>query len=121
MKNVQTSRNRKKFGLLASTRAAQAAVMSLSPGESSSDDIANEHPKSEQWLLVLAGRGTATVIGRAARRHDALRPGSLLVIQRFERHQIRNPYRTTLRTVNFYVPPAYDRAGHPLSPRRLQS
>ena len=43
-----------------------------------------------------------------------LKAGSLLVVERGERHEIRNTGRTRLKTVNFYYPPAYDREEEPL-------
>jgi mannose-6-phosphate isomerase-like protein (cupin superfamily) len=36
-----------------------------------------------------------------------LQPNSLLVIERGERHQIKNTGRRQLATLNIYVPPAY--------------
>jgi mannose-6-phosphate isomerase-like protein (cupin superfamily) len=59
---------------------------------------------------VLAGNGRATVNGRRYR----LRPGSLLLIERKDRHEVRNTGRGLLRTLNFYVPPAYTKAGNEL-------
>jgi len=47
------------------------------------------------------------------RRH-ALRAGSLLLIEKKERHEIRNTGSTLLRTLNFYSPPAYRKDGNPL-------
>jgi mannose-6-phosphate isomerase-like protein (cupin superfamily) len=59
---------------------------------------------------VLAGTGEAKVNGR---RHK-LRAGSLLLIEKKEQHQIPNTGRALLRTLNFYVPPAYHRGGDEL-------
>ena len=96
------------FEPLVSTRAGQAAIMDLRPGQASDEEVSNEHPQSEQWLLVMAGTGAATVVPRRANRRSVpLRPGTLLVIERGERHQIRNTGRKVLRTINFYLPPAY--------------
>ena len=96
------------FVPLLATAAAQAAVMELKPGEVSDESVANEHPKSEQWVLILAGQGRAVVVPRGgSRRTVRLGPGALLVIERGEPHQIVNTGRKTLRTINFYVPPAY--------------
>jgi oxalate decarboxylase/phosphoglucose isomerase-like protein (cupin superfamily) len=38
----------------------------------------------------------------------------LLLIERGDRHEIRNTGRGLLRTLNWYVPPAYDRRGNEL-------
>ena len=46
---------------------------------------------------------------------DAEGGAVLLVIERKEKHQIRNSGRGLLRTLNFYVPPAYRRDGNPRS------
>jgi oxalate decarboxylase/phosphoglucose isomerase-like protein (cupin superfamily) len=49
---------------------------------------AHRHRGADQWLFVLSGQGEA--------------------------HQVRNTGRTLLRTLNFYVPPAYRQDGDPL-------
>lgn len=77
--------------------------MTLRPGETSSEDSANEHPWAEQWLYVVSGTGTARVSGRTVR----LREGSLLWIGKREPHVIKNTGRSDLVTVNVYIPPAY--------------
>jgi mannose-6-phosphate isomerase-like protein (cupin superfamily) len=61
-------------------------------------------------MFVEAGRGVAIVNGR---RHS-LRSGSLILIERGQRHEIRNTGRAPLRTLNIYVPPAYTKAGDEL-------
>ena len=43
-----------------------------------------------------------------------LRAGVLLLIEKGDEHEILNTGRTPLRTLNIYVPPAYDRRGEPL-------
>jgi mannose-6-phosphate isomerase-like protein (cupin superfamily) len=93
--------------MLATTNA-QAAMMTLAPGESTDDQPSNEHPRCEQWLFVLSGRGTAVVKApKGRRRRLALLAGTLLVIERNELHQITNSGTTPLQTINLYVPPAY--------------
>jgi mannose-6-phosphate isomerase-like protein (cupin superfamily) len=52
----------------------------------------------------------ATLEGRRRR----LRAGTLLLIERGTRHEIRNDGKTPLRTLNVYVPPAYGEDGEPL-------
>jgi mannose-6-phosphate isomerase-like protein (cupin superfamily) len=61
-------------------------------------------------LFVVAGRGIATINGR---RH-ALRAGTLVLIERGDRHEVCNTGPTPLRTLNIYVPPGYRRDGEPL-------
>ena len=89
-------------------RASQAAEMVLAPGDKEGG-ADNRHRGADQWLFVLSGSGEA-IIGR--KRHR-LRANSLLLIERKERHQISNTGRGLLRTLNFYVPPAYRKDGNP--------
>jgi oxalate decarboxylase/phosphoglucose isomerase-like protein (cupin superfamily) len=42
--------------------------------------------------------------------------GSLILIQRGDRHEIVNTGRSPLKTLNFYVPPAYKFDGNELPP-----
>ena len=84
----------------------QAAQMVIRPGDREGGPD-NRHRGADQWLFVAAGEGVAIVEG--ARRR--LRPGSLLLIERGERHEIRATGRTPLKTVNFYSPPAYTAGG----------
>jgi mannose-6-phosphate isomerase-like protein (cupin superfamily) len=83
--------------------------MVLAPGDSEGGSD-NRHRGADQWLYVLSGRGEALVSGK---RH-ALSAGDLLLIEKKQRHQIRNTGRALLRTLNFYVPPAYRKDGNPL-------
>src|SRR5689334_7493707 len=109
MKLIRTTGHRESFRILAETRALQAAVMTLPPGESTGDPD-NEHPDSEQWLLVLKGTGRAKV----GRRSVPIQKGSLLVVEKGETHQVKNTGRkNALVTLNFYAPPAYKRGGNP--------
>ena len=83
--------------------------MVLAPGdaEGSAD---NRHRGADQWLYVVSGSGEAIVGGRRRK----LAPGTLMLIERRERHEVRNTGRGLLRTLNVYVPPAYRRDGEPL-------
>ena len=89
---------------------SQAAEMVLAPGKSEGDSR-NRHKGADQWLFVLSGSGVATV----NKRRYALRAGALLLIEHGDEHEIRNTGRTALKTLNFYVPPAYDREGDELA------
>lgn len=94
-------------------------MMTLQPGATSDTEVSNEHPKCEQWLYVIAGTGTAIIVPRRGMRTSVkLKQGTLLVIERGERHQIKNTGRAPLRTLNLYVPPAYDTGGEVLPSAR---
>jgi len=80
--------------------------MVIAPGKSEGGPD-NSHHGSDQWLYVVSGTGEAIVNGK---RHE-LRTGSLLLIERGEKHEIKNTGRTKLKTINFYVPPAFTKDG----------
>jgi hypothetical protein len=42
----------------------------------------------------------------------------LVLIERGDRHEIRNTGPTVLRTLNIYLPPAYTKAGNERPPAR---
>lgn len=112
MRHCKTAGIRRQFKTVVATAQAQGAMMTLTSGGASDDEPSNEHPRAEQWLYVISGSGIAK-IGRSRRRLRSVRlaEGSLLVIERGELHQIRQTGRRPLRTLNFYVPPAYDADG----------
>lgn len=87
--------------VLGGTERSQAAVMEIAPGQSEGGPK-NRHD-GDQWMVVLAGIGTAMVDGRSL----DLSPGTLLLIRAGETHEIRNTGDTPLRTVNIYSPPVY--------------
>lgn len=97
------------FKVVLGNRRTQAATMTIAPGDCEGGPD-NRHRGADQWLFVESGSGTATVEGRRV----ALRPGTLLLIERGNRHEIRNTGRGPLRTLNVYVPPAYTRSGDEL-------
>lgn len=101
------------FHVLIGDGRSQAATMVIQPGgnEGSAD---NKHRGADQWLLVAVGSGEAVVNGH---RYD-LKPGSLVLIERGDTHEIRNTGSEPLKTLNFYVPPAYDSGGNELPPGR---
>jgi mannose-6-phosphate isomerase-like protein (cupin superfamily) len=89
----------------------QAAEMTIEPGDKEGGPD-NRHHGADQWLYVVAGSGVATVEGAKT----PLKAGTLIVIERGERHEIRNVGRRPLRTLNFYSPPAYGENGKRLPP-----
>ena len=97
------------FKVVLGNRRAQAASMTIAPGDSEGGPD-NRHRGADQWLFVESGVGAAVVEGR----RYALRAGTLILIERGTRHEIRNTGRRPLRTLNLYVPPAYTKSGDEL-------
>jgi mannose-6-phosphate isomerase-like protein (cupin superfamily) len=109
----KTLRFGKGFRVAFEVRKAQAAEMVIAPGDSEGGPD-NRHRGADQWLFVLSGSGVARVEGRRV----PLKAGTLLVIEKGERHEVRNTGRTLLKTLNFYYPPAFDAEGEPKGPGR---
>jgi mannose-6-phosphate isomerase-like protein (cupin superfamily) len=109
----KTLRFGKGFRVAFDVRRAQAAEMVIAPGDSEGGPD-NRHRGADQWLFVVSGTGMATVEGRRV----PLKAGTLLVIEKRERHEVRNTGRTLLKTLNFYYPPAFDSDGDPIGPGR---
>ena len=80
------------FRVAITNRHAQAAEMVIAPGESEGDGD-NRHRGADQWLYVISGSGTAMVNGRRI----PLRAGTLLLIERRDRHEVKNTGRGWLR------------------------
>jgi mannose-6-phosphate isomerase-like protein (cupin superfamily) len=105
----KTLRFGKGFRVAVSNRRTQAAEMVIEPGGSEGGPT-NRHRGADQWLFVISGMGVARINGRRQR----LQSGALLLIERGERHEIKNTGRQPLKTLNFYTPPAYTRSGDEL-------
>jgi len=84
----------------------EAAEMVVPPGDAEGGPD-NAHKGADQWMLVLDGEGLAIVEGR----RRPLKAGSLLLIEKGERHEIRNVGRRELKTFLIYTPPAYRKSG----------
>lgn len=97
------------FKVVLGDKYSQAAQMTLEPGETEGGPD-NRHRGADQWLYVVSGSGAAIV----NKRQTELREGTLVHIQRGDVHEIRNTGRSPLRTLNFYVPPAYTTDGDEL-------
>ena len=76
--------------------------MRLAPGETEGGPD-NRHKGADQWLYVASGTGVAVVNGDRVE----LREGALVLIQRGDRHEVRNTGEGPLKTLNVYLPPAY--------------
>jgi mannose-6-phosphate isomerase-like protein (cupin superfamily) len=103
----------KGFHVVLGNRRVQAAQMVVAPGDSEGGPT-NRHRGTDQWLFVIAGRGVAIVSGKP----HPLRRHSLLLIEHGEQHEIRNTGRSALKTLNFYSPPGYTKAGGELPPAK---
>jgi len=99
----------KGFRVVLGNRRSQAAEMVLPPGDAEGN-AHNRHRGADQWLFVESGSGVA----RVNRRRYKLSAGTLLLIEHGDEHEIRNTGRGLLKTLNFYVPPAYRRDGSEL-------
>ena len=89
---------------------SQGAVMVLTPGGSEGGPD-NKHRGADQWLIVTEGTGAAIINGRKL----PLKAGTIVLIEAGDRHEIRNTGRGLLKTVNIYLPPAYDSDGEELA------
>ena len=87
----------------------QAAQMVIEPGGKEGGP-GNRHRGADQWLFVVEGRGVAKV----KKKRYPLRPGSLLLIEHGEEHEIENTGKAALKTLNFYSPPDYTKSGNEL-------
>jgi mannose-6-phosphate isomerase-like protein (cupin superfamily) len=103
----------KGFRVVFGNARAQAAEMVISPGEAEGSPE-NRHQGADQWLYVVAGTGLALVNGQ----RYTLRPGTLLLIEHHDTHEVKNTGRELLRTLNVYVPPAYTESGDERPPAK---
>jgi mannose-6-phosphate isomerase-like protein (cupin superfamily) len=97
------------FRVVQGDKHSQAGQMTLSPGETEGGPE-NRHRGADQWLYVVSGSGVAVVEGERIE----LREGTLVLIQRGDRHEVRNTGDTPLKTLSLYVPPAYTEDGEEL-------
>jgi mannose-6-phosphate isomerase-like protein (cupin superfamily) len=96
----------KGFRVSIGNRRSQVAEMVIAPGGTEGGPD-NRHRGADQWLFVVAGTGAAVINGK----RYPLRPGSLVLIERGDRHEIRNLGRAALKTLSVYVPPAFTAGG----------
>lgn len=90
------------FHLLGGSDRSQAATMILSPGQSTGGP-SNRHARADQWLYVVSGTGQAVIENQTI----DLVPGSLILIESTEAHEISAHGEDPLVTVNIYAPPVY--------------
>ncbi len=101
MKHV-SQRGASGFRVVAGTDRSQAATMVLQAGESTGGPD-NRHTAADQWIFVVSGDGRAVVEGETV----PLAPGSLLLIEAGEGHEITSGDHEALDMVTFYAPPEY--------------
>jgi mannose-6-phosphate isomerase-like protein (cupin superfamily) len=97
------------FRVVLGDEHSQAARMPLGPGETEGGP-GNRHRGADQWLSVVSGTGVVVVNDERVE----LREGTLVLIQRGDRHEIRNTGAGPLKTLNVYLPPAYTDDGDEL-------
>lgn len=110
--NVKYSKG---FHILTGDGRSQAASMVIEPGDCEGGKD-NFHKGADQWLYVESGSGKAIVNGHAY----PLQQGSLILISHGETHEIRNTSNVPMKTLNFYVPPAYSRDGKERLPGKAE-
>lgn len=98
------------FKVVLGNARSQAAQMVMAPGDAEGGPD-NRHRGADQWLYVVSGQGVI----KTGKRRIPLRAGTLVFIEHGDRHEVRNNGRVPLRTLNFYVPPAYTPSGNELS------
>jgi len=97
------------FRIAIDQQRAQVAEMVIPPGDQEGDP-GNRHKAADQWLFVVSGTGKAVVNGKSVR----LQPGTLLLIEHKDQHEVKNTGRGMLKTLNFYCPRAYTKSGEEL-------
>lgn len=91
------------FQVLQTSRKSQIATMTLAPGKSSGPK-GNEHPKSEQTLLVVEGE----ILAEIGDEKRSLRKGDAVIVPPGVSHRFTNHSGSPAVTFNVYAPPAYD-------------
>lgn len=91
-----------RFRVIETRGNVQTASMQLPRGEESGP-FGNEHPRSIQTIVVVAGE----VVGRIGDRDVRLRPGDSAIVIEGEPHRFVGVSEEPAVTLNTYVPPAY--------------
>ena len=102
MQRFQVSHHNNDFVVIGTTNRSQAATMVLAPGDSEGGQE-NRHDNTDQWVYVIAGTGMAVVNGKQVELH----PGTLLLIEAGENHELVNTGFKPLEMLDFYAPPEY--------------
>ena len=102
LKKYNITRNRQFFSILQTSERMQTAMMTLGPGEASGP-LENDHPASEQVVLVLEG----SVVAEVGDERSSLGAGDVLTIPTKVPHRLTNDGTVPAVTFNVYGPPAY--------------
>ena len=90
------------FEVLQTTKRSQTAVMKLSAGGNSSEEM-NVHENSDQVLLVVEGEIEAEIAGQK----KTLRKGDTVIVPAGTPHRFANRGKGDALTFNVYSPPEY--------------
>ena len=90
------------FNVVSTAKRTQVAMMTLSPGEASGPK-GNEHPDSEQVVLLLEGQ----VLAEIGDERTNLVAGDVLIVPTNVEHRLTNNGDKPAVTFNVYGPPAY--------------
>ena len=90
------------FAVLQTGARSQTAVMMLQPGAWSGEK-GNEHPQSDQVLLVMEGE----VVAEIGDERAILRRGDVVIVAAGAPHRFGNEGAKKAVTFNVYSPPAY--------------
>lgn len=93
------------FKILQTTGRSQTALMTLEPGEASSEQP-SVHDESDQTLVVLEGEVTAEVAGES----ETLQTGGVVLVPAETPHRFINRGAKRAITFSVYAGPAYPSA-----------
>ena len=102
MRKHNISKNRRYFSVIETTLHTQVAMMTLAPGEASGPKD-NDHPDSEQVVLLLEGQLVAEIGDERAN----MVAGDVLIVPTKVSHRLTNDGSVPAVTFNVYGPPAY--------------
>jgi len=102
VKSFNVRKARAGFSVLQTLEKSQTATMTLRPGEWSGEK-GNEHPKSEQTLLVVEG----VVVAEIGDERRVLHKGDTVIVPCGAAHRFGNESDEDAITFNVYAPPAY--------------
>lgn len=95
-------RDKSFFKVMQTSKKMQTATMTLAPGKASAK-FGNEHPRSEQVLLVLEGE----ILAEIGDEKTTLRKGDVAIVPPGVDHRFVNHAESPALTFNVYAPPAY--------------